>query len=58
MDGKHRSIQKPRNNISYIAQEALESVGGESESAGCEYIDANTKRRLQAAEEYRKGIES
>ncbi|ECA5828292.1 hypothetical protein EL832_22245 [Salmonella enterica subsp. enterica serovar Hvittingfoss] len=51
-------ISRAIDSIVYIAQEALESVGGESESAGCEYIDANTKRRLQAAEEYRKGIES
>lgn len=51
-------ISRAIDSIVYIAQEAKESVEGESESAGCEYIDANTKRRLQAAEEYRKGIES
>ncbi|HIB1596236.1 TPA: hypothetical protein ACWV6N_003582 [Salmonella enterica subsp. enterica serovar Muenchen] len=51
-------ISRALDSIVYIAQEAMESVGGESKSAGCEYMDANTKRRLQAAEEYRKGIEN
>ncbi|EAM3004148.1 hypothetical protein CE658_26210 [Salmonella enterica] len=51
-------ISRAIDSIVYIAREALESVEGEAESAGCEYMDANTKRRLQAAEEYREGIEN
>ncbi|HAG2477563.1 TPA: hypothetical protein G8W07_002873 [Salmonella enterica] len=46
-------ISRAIDNIVYIAQEARESVEGEAELAGCEYMDANTKRRLKAAEEYR-----
>lgn len=51
-------ISRAIDSIVYIALEALESVEGEAKLAGCEYMDANTKRRLQAAEEYREGIEN
>lgn len=51
-------ISRAIDSIVYIAREALESVEGEAKLVGCEYMDANTKRRLQAAEEYREGIEN
>lgn len=51
-------ISRAIDSIVYIALDALESVEGEAKLAGCEYMDANTKRRLQAAEEYREGIEN
>ncbi|HCA3884568.1 TPA: hypothetical protein MPK85_005325 [Salmonella enterica] len=46
-------ISRAIDSIVYTAQEALDSVEGEAKLAGCEYMDANTKRRLKAAEEYR-----
>ncbi|MGG5950923.1 hypothetical protein ACQSDJ_24125 [Salmonella enterica] len=45
-------ISRALDSIVYIAHDALESVEQEAESVGCDCIDMNTKRRLQAAKEH------
>lgn len=46
------TIFRALDNIVYTAQNTIETVGHEAESVGCDCIDMNTKRRLQAAKEH------